>query len=169
MPLGGRAARACSGGAGAMRRRAVLGSILGGAAALAAGAAAWVRLAPADAAAWHVDPAKGRTGAGRYLVAPGGDRAPVRLDAAPDAVATALERIAEGTPRTRRVAGEAAFATYETRSRVFGFPDYTSVRVAADGAGSVVTVYGRLRYGQDDMGVNRARVEDWLAQLEAAL
>ena len=140
-----------------------------GGAALAAGAAGagWVRLAPTDPADWHVDPAGGAAGPGRYLVAEGGDRAALRLDLPPEEVAAALDRIALGTPRTRRIAGEPGFATYETRSRGFGFPDYTSVRVAPDGAGSVVTLYARLRYGREDMGVNRARAEDWLARLEA--
>ncbi len=146
----------------------MLGTVLGGLAAVAAGGAAWVRLAPTDAADWHVDPAEGRTGPGAYVVAEGGDRAPLSLGAAPDAVAAELDRIAMDTPRTRRVAGEGGFATYETRSRAFGFPDYTSVRVEPEGAGSIVRVYARLRYGGSDMGVNRARVEDWLARLEGA-
>lgn len=146
----------------------MLGWVLGGAAAGLAGSG-WVRLAPTEVADWHVDPVEGRTGPGRYLVAPGGDRAPLRLGAAPERVAEALDRIALGAPRTRRIAGEAGHATYETRSRGFGFPDYTSVRVAPDGDGAAVSVYARLRYGRDDFGVNRARVEDWLARLEAAL
>ena len=147
----------------------MLGWVLGGAAAAGIAGAGWVRLAPTDAAAWHVDPAAGRSGGGRYLVGEGGDRGALRLSAAPAEVAAAVDRIALETPRTRRIAGGDGFATYETRSRVLGFPDYTSVRVAPDGDGAVVTAYARLRYGGDDLGVNRARVEGWLARLEAAL
>lgn len=147
----------------------MLGWMVGGVAAAGAAGAGWVRLAPTEAADWHVDPATGRTGAGRHLAAEGGDRPPLRLDAPPEAVLAALDRIASETPRTRRIAGEDGLVTYETRSRGFGFPDYTSVRVAPDGAGSVITAYARLRYGSDDMGVNRARLEDWLARIEAAL
>lgn len=147
----------------------MLGTALGGLAAVAAAGAAWVRLAPTNGADWHIDPAEGRPGRGRYLVAQGGDRPPLHLDAAPDAVAAELNRIALATPRTRLVGGEGRFVTYETRTRGFGFPDYTSVRVVPDGEGAEVTVYARLRYGLEDTGVNRARVEDWLARLRAAL
>ena len=147
----------------------MLGWVLGGVLAAAAAGAGWVRLAPTGAADWHLDPQDGITGPGRYLVAEGGDRPPLRLDAPPETVTEALEGIAAGTPRTRRIAGGDGLVTYETRSAAMGFPDYTSVRVAAEGDGSVVTAYARLRYGREDMGVNRARVEDWLARLEAAL
>ena len=169
MPLGRGAAWARGRGAGAVRRRAVLGWIAGGAAAAGAAGAAWVRLAPAGIADWHVDPSEGRMGPGRYLVAAGGDRAPLRSGAPPEAVVAALDRIAAETPRTRGIARTGGLVTYETRSRGFGFPDYTSIRVEPEGTGSVVTAYARLRYGKDDLGVNRARVEDWLARLEAAL
>ena len=140
----------------------------GGAAALLAGAAG-IRLAPADGADWHVDPSGGQRGPGRFLVAENGDLAPVRLAAGPQEVMRALEEIARTTPRTRRIAGDGTLATWETRSRVFGFPDYTTVRVVPDGEGSRLTAYARLRFGKDDLGVNRARVEDWLDRLRAAL
>ena len=55
--------------------------------------------------------------------------------------------------------------TYVTRSALWGFPDYTSVKVVPDGAGSVVTIFARARFGESDIGVNRARVERWLSQL----
>jgi uncharacterized protein (DUF1499 family) len=48
-----------------------------------------------------------------------------------------------------------------------GFPDYVSVRFLDLGDGETgVAVYSRARYGQSDLGVNRARVENWLAALE---
>lgn len=152
-----------------MRRRAVLGWVLGGALAAGAAGAGWVRLAPTEPEDWHVDPSEGRTGPGRYLVAEGGDRPALRLDAPPDEVMAALKRIAAETPRTQRIASGDGLVTFETRSLTMGFPDYTSVRVAPDGAGSIVSAYARLRYGREDMGVNRARVEEWLARLQAAL
>jgi len=48
--------------------------------------------------------------------------------------------------------------TYVTRSRVFGFPDYTTVRQA----GPQLEIYGRLRFGRSDLGVNAARIDGWL-------
>ncbi|MGR3542448.1 MAG: DUF1499 domain-containing protein [Hasllibacter sp.] len=135
----------------------------------AAGAgAAFVRLAPTRAADWDVDPAvDGRTGPGRHLVAEGGDRPPVVLSAPPEAVLGALSEIA-AADGARRIAWRAdeGRATFEARSRVIGFPDYISVRVLPDGTGSVLTAYARLRYGYDDMGVNRGRLERWIDLLE---
>lgn len=150
-----------------MRLSAIALAILGLAASGAAGVAAYARLAPVDPAAWHVDPAGVTKPAApnNWLVAEGGDAPPLRLDSDPATVAARLGAVAEATPRTRLVAGRGVFATYETRSLVFGFPDYTSVRVAPDGAGSVVTAFARARFGYSDMGVNRARLERWMAAL----
>ncbi|MEL6267324.1 MAG: DUF1499 domain-containing protein, partial [Pseudomonadota bacterium] len=59
------------------------------------------------------------------------------------------------------VAGSAAegFVTYVQTSRIVGFPDYVSARTVEGG----IAVWSRSRYGYSDLGVNRARVEDWLA------
>jgi uncharacterized protein (DUF1499 family) len=54
--------------------------------------------------------------------------------------------------------------TYVTRSRVMGFPDYTTVRQAGD----MVEIYGRLRFGKSDLGVNAARIDRWLRRLAEA-
>ncbi len=132
-----------------------------------AGAAVWVRTAPSDPAVWHVDPDL-VTERGRYnsfLMRDGGDAPALRLAAPPAEVGPRLEQIILATPRTTRLAGDARFATYITRSALWGFPDYTSVLVKPDGTGSVVTVFARSRFGQGDMGVNRKRVDGWMAQL----
>jgi len=46
------------------------------------------------------------------------------------------------------------------------FPDFVSVEVRAAEGGSVVLAYSRSVFGRGDHGVNRARVEGWMAQLE---
>jgi uncharacterized protein (DUF1499 family) len=132
-----------------------------------AGVAVWVRIAPSDPAVWHVDPAKvaQRGPRNSFLLAPGGDAAALTLAEPPDAVAARLEAIALATPRTTRLAGQGTFATYITRSALFGFPDYTSVHVLPAEGGSQVLIFARSRFGDGDMGVNRARVEDWTARL----
>jgi hypothetical protein len=145
-----------------------LAAWIGLAAALAlAGAAVWVRVAPSDPGVWHVDPDL-VTERGRYnsfLLRDGGDAPALRMAAPPAEVAAQLEAVILATPRTVRLAGDAAFGTYVTRSALWGFPDYASVRVKPDGTGSVVTVFARSRFGQGDLGVNRARVEGWLSRL----
>lgn len=90
-----------------------------------------------------------------------------------DEVAAKLRAIIEATPRTTLMAGSLAAeppaliynATYVTRSALWGFPDVTTVEVAATNRGAAVTLYGRLVYGKADMGVNKARIEGWLEQL----
>lgn len=122
---------------------------------LAVAGLAWIRLAPSDPAVWHVDP---MVTADQDLA--GGVRR--RIDGAADQF-DALHAIILATPRTELLAGgpEEGRATYITRSQWFGFPDYTTVE--ADGGD--LTLWARLRFGQSDMGVNRARVEGWLDAL----
>ena len=57
---------------------------------------------------------------------------------------------------------------YVQRSRLLRFPDLITVRfVPIDDAHSTVAIYSRSVYGKGDMGVNRTRVQEWLARLRA--
>jgi uncharacterized protein (DUF1499 family) len=117
----------------------------------------WVRLAPSDPARWHVS------------VGDAGNRdfagAVVRSIPAGPGDMSRLDRIIRDTPRTVVLAGtpEEGMVTYITRSRLWGFPDYTTV----EGQPGAIVIHGRLRFGSFDLGVNRARVEGWLAALAA--
>ena len=51
--------------------------------------------------------------------------------------------------------------TFHTRSLFWGFPDHTTAGVQGD----LLVIYGRLRFGSSDMGVNKARIESWLETL----
>lgn len=115
----------------------------------------FIRLAPSDPSQWHVVPAVTQD---RDL--PGG--AMHILTDAEGALAL-IDAIARATPRTTVLAGsvDEGMITYITRSRIMGFPDYTTVRQEGD----TLTVYARLRFGRSDLGVNRARVDGWLAEL----
>ena len=130
---------------------------------------AWVRIAPSDPVRWHVDPTEALPGEGRFVVRPeGGDRAFGPVDTPPADLLTRFDRIASETPRTVRLAGspETGRITYVTRSRVIGFPDYTTVAAWTGPDGKTrLAVFARLRFGRSDLGVNRARVEGWLAAL----
>ena len=123
------------------------------------GLMAYVRLAPTDVARWHQIAAVASSG---DVMAAGGFIAvrPITADAAQ--VLAALDAIARATPRTRVIAGSVAegMITYQTRS-LWGFPDHTTVAMQGD----LLVIHARLTFGQSDMGVNRARVRDWLDQL----
>ena len=57
---------------------------------------------------------------------------------------------------------------YVQRSRVFRFPDIITVRfLPVDDTHATLAIYSRSVYGKGDMGVNRARVEEWLTRLKA--
>jgi uncharacterized protein (DUF1499 family) len=126
--------------------------------------AAYVRLAPSDPGRWHVAPvADGPVG---EVVVAGLNRATLRLApeaGAPAALLARLDAVAMATPRTTRLAGsvEEGRITWVTRSAAWGFPDFTTAEAGADG----LVVEARSRFGQSDMGVNAARLTDWLLQL----
>ena len=119
--------------------------------------AAYVRLAPSDPARWHrtPDPVAKRFGAGLVEVLPGDASAFQRLDA-----------IIRATQRTLVLAGrpEDGLVTYVTRSRLWGFPDYTTIHLTGDGR---IVLYSRLQFGRSDGGVNAARAANWLDRLQA--
>ncbi|WP_119301068.1 DUF1499 domain-containing protein [Dongia deserti] len=59
---------------------------------------------------------------------------------------------------------------YVQRSRFLRFPDLITVRfLPVDDTHSTLAIYSRSLYGKGDFGVNRARVEEWLARLKARL
>lgn len=142
---------------------------LGALALAVASGALWVRVAPVEPGRWHVDPLVAEPpGENGWLVRDGADAPSPRLEAAAAEVLARLDRVAMAEPRTRRVAGSVADGriTYESRSRLWGFPDYTTVTVVEDGGVAKPVLLGRARFGRSDLGVNRARIERWLAALE---
>ncbi len=124
---------------------------------------AYIRLAPSDPAVWNVMPYQGPEGSkpvGDYDSM--GAFQAVRTVSDP-AILSKLTEVALATPRTSILAGsaEAGQVTFITRSRLFGFPDYTTA--AFDG--KKLDIWGRLRFGAGDQGVNRSRVLTWLREL----
>ncbi len=133
------------------------------------GTLTYVRLSPNDAAAAHVDPTTVANPAtpNFWRLADGGSGPAVVVPLAPDVVAARLTAIATATPRTTLLAGADLHTTWVTRSALMGYPDFTTVLIAPAGTGSTVSIFARSRFGQSDMGVNRARVEDWVARLSS--
>lgn len=133
-------------------------------------AAAFVRLAPTEPEEWHVAPTQAAVG--DYPSRTGFETLR-QITTGPEVVLALLDQVIMATPRTRRIAGDVTTGriTYQTRSALWGFPDYTTVAIVApDGADAnaaapLLSLQGRLRFGADDLGVNRARMTDWLTQL----
>jgi hypothetical protein len=120
----------------------------------------YVRFAPNDPARWHVLPDGVAIG---DRVDEGGFTTARRMTAPAADVLAAVTQAANATARTQLVAGSVqdGLMTFQTRSRLWGFPDHTTIGVQ----GNLVVIHGRLRFGRSDLGVNKARIENWLAVL----
>lgn len=115
----------------------------------------FIRLAPSDPGHWHVPPEVTQN---RDL--PGGV---MRIVPDAEGALAQIDAIARATPRTTVLAGsvDEGMITYITRTKIMGFPDYTTIWQDGDS----LKIHARLRFGQSDLGVNRARVDGWLSEL----
>ncbi|SEQ25139.1 Uncharacterized conserved protein, DUF1499 family [Loktanella sp. DSM 29012] len=122
--------------------------------------AAYVRLSPTDVARFHVAPAATEptdmTGENSFTAAR-------FITTAPQGMLQAFVTLSETRDDTTLVAGSVAenLLTFETRSRLMGYPDYTTVTVTDD-AEPLLVIHAQSRFGKSDMGVNQARVREWL-------
>lgn len=129
----------------------------------------WIRLAPDDPARWHLDPRRVERPdtPNFHLLRMGDGDAPAPVfDTDPDSLAARLHAIAMADGATL-LAGQVAdrHMTYLTRSRLMGFPDYTTVLIEPAEGGAALTAFARARYGYSDIGANRARLDAWVAAL----
>ncbi|WP_370738197.1 DUF1499 domain-containing protein [Roseovarius albus] len=74
-----------------------------------------------------------------------------------------FDEIALQDPSTQRLAGSVddGMVTYVSRSKLWGFPDYTTARLR----GGRLEIYGRSRFGRSDFAVNATRIDNWLRLL----
>ena len=57
---------------------------------------------------------------------------------------------------------------YVQRTPVMRFPDIVTVRfIPIDATHATLAIYGRSIYGKGDLGVNHARIDDWIAKVKA--
>lgn len=127
---------------------------------IALAADVWVRFAPLPADIWHRIPAEAHDVAGDWPE-PGGFEA-VRQLPDPKARLVELDKIIRATARTELLEGspEEGLLTYVTRSALWGFPDISTLWIEGDR----IHLRGHLVFGRGDFGVNRARIEGWLAR-----
>ncbi len=127
----------------------------------------YIRLAPDDVAQVHVTPPTGAT-PDAPVIGTGAALFVADFNMRPPQMWQMVQQVILSTPRTKYLAGSAeeGMITYVTRSLVFGFPDYTTVTVTQNEQGSRVTLFGRLRYGRSDFGVNAKRLRSWVKALK---
>ena len=124
-------------------------------------ALAYVRLAPSDPVRWHRQAAitgsetkKLKSGYIWRKVVSGDGSAEFK----------ALDQVIRASAGTQRLAGsvEEGQVTYVSRTKVIGFPDYTTVGIYEVEGQKVLEAYGRLRFGRSDLGVNANRIKGWV-------
>jgi len=128
----------------------------------------YIRMAPDDLTSIHNIPASSAVpGKQEYFDA--GIIISERVKAKPQAVLADLHKIITATPRTTVLVGsvEEGMISYVTRSKVFGFPDYTTMRVLPEEDYSRLTIYSRLRFGLYDFKVNSRRLYKWMDAIKA--
>lgn len=139
----------------------------------ALGLLAWIRLAPVDVATWHAPlPTDTRILEGAcadavtLITTRGGGQSSCSLSDPPQLVLARLDAVATATPRTIRIAGgpDEGRITWETRSRLMGYPDYTTAQVTETSGMTRLDIIARQRFGAGDAGVNAARLKDWLTR-----
>ncbi len=138
--------------------------------ALIIGLILWVRVAPSDANQWHVDPETVEKGArpNQFLMRDGQDANSLVFDMPPAELAANFNDVALSKPNVVVLDGDAKdlFVTYMQRTKLMAYPDYISVKVTPEEGGkSRLFVYSRSRFGRSDLGVNKARIQDWTAAL----
>jgi uncharacterized protein (DUF1499 family) len=133
---------------------------------------AYIRLAPSDPKDWHIkvattDPIPPGPCPQRIVLVPKGARAACLFSLTPQQVLDKLEAIALTSPRTLHLAGNAheGRITWISRSFLMGYPDYITAEVTPTAQGTRLDIFSRQRFGQSDLGVNAARLKDWLSQL----
>ena len=130
----------------------------------AVGFSGYARLSPEDAARWDVDPTTAPDPATpNFARIPAGEvtgASIADLAAKADRAMLAMPRttLFAGAPREGRM-------TYITRSLLMGYPDFTSIKVMAEGDRATLAAFARARFGSSDMGVNAARLDALRAAL----
>jgi uncharacterized protein (DUF1499 family) len=84
-------------------------------------------------------------------------------------LAGAFDKAIASEPRLTLVetSEQGASRRYIQRSRLLGFPDTIVVRFFARAGGhSTLALYSRSQLGKGDLGVNRARIERWLEEID---
>lgn len=73
-------------------------------------------------------------------------------------------------PSSERLSDDGGFTTYLTRTGVFQFPDTFSFRVTSiDETTSQLEILARSRFGSYDWGLNRARVDRLVEEIEQTI
>lgn len=127
----------------------------------------WLRFSPNDVDAWHVDPGDADESQRAQVRLIGLDAPRFRADA--DDVMEKVMEIGRAEPRTRVLDGgvDEGMVTFVVYSRI-GFRDYITLKAVSEAGGlTKLAIASRSRSPVGyDWGVNSARVDRWLQELQ---
>ena len=113
----------------------------------------------------------------QFLIAPDGfcqnakpHAAPKTYSVDPQKLEDTFADVALAEPRVTRNPSDDGQREFVQRSALMRFPDTITFEAIDLGGGkSTLAIYSRSKVGHSDLGVNKKRIEDWLAKLDAAL
>lgn len=128
----------------------------------------YIRLAPSPIEKWHGDPeelaATNKPNSYRLSA-----EKSVEFAVGADKLAVLLNDVAHDFSAATVLAqdADARITTYIARTKLMGYPDYISTKITAiDDSHAKLAIYSRSRFGRSDLGVNKKRVQAWLAALK---
>ena len=127
----------------------------------------WIRFSPSDKDRWHVDPAEADYSqeTGFRLIGPEAPRFP----SSATNILEEFSDIATSEVRVKRLDGDISegMITFMAWSKYVGFRDYITVKAVAEGTETKLAVISRAHFSVgSDWGLNRERLNRWLAELE---
>ncbi|MCR9241414.1 MAG: DUF1499 domain-containing protein [Rhodobiaceae bacterium] len=113
----------------------------------------------------------------QFLIAPEGHCQNAKPHAVPKTYSVDAQKledtfadVALAEPRVTRKQADDGQREFVQRSALMRFPDTITFEAIDLGGGkSTLAIYSRSKVGHSDLGVNKKRIEDWLAKLDAAL
>ena len=127
-----------------------------------------LRFVPADGEPFHEDPAQADRQRSEFRLI--GREAP-RYHVDADTLLEAFSSIARSRWNVFLVEGsvDEGMMTFVSRSTVFGFRDYITVKATDEAGGAKLSIISRPRFNVYDWGVNKKRLSRWLGELEQAV
>lgn len=126
---------------------------------------AYIRFAPSKPAIWALDSVSASSTGKPNEYRLTGDKAPI-FDMPKQDLFALVDGFIRHRKRVNLLAENADTleATYIQRSMIMGYPDYISIKISSVNANrSRLEVYSRSRFGHSDLGVNKRRIDQWIA------
>jgi len=117
---------------------------------------------------WHEDPTTAPD-PGQLGIRLSGENV-LKFSVSKNALDAIIHKHAANWPSSERLLDDGGFTTYLTRTGVFRFPDTFSFRVTfIDDTTSQLEILARTRFGGYDWGLNRARVDRLVEEIEKTI